>query len=769
MATPVSITKKLTLLMAGISAVSLILGAAAFASYEYVSLRRGLAQELTSEGAVVGLGATVPLQFENPGDAANVLATLEGSRHVIKAALYTAQGNLYAVYPRNLRPDDFPPRPTPGGEPIQITNGVMNLFTEIRTIDGLVGYIYIQSSMGELRSRILVALQIQFVILIAVFAVVFLVSSRLQRTVTDPILRLADTAQRVCDEKDYTIRVGQQGGPAEIVRLGESFNNMIVAAHDRDLKLIDHQNRLEAQVSARTDELIRVNSQLLVAKERAEDASTAKSAFLANMSHELRTPLNAILLYSELLQEDARDAGNAEAVGDLDRIRSSSRHLLTLINGILDLSKIEAGKMTLYLEDIDLGPLLADVAGTLQPLVEGKGNTLEIRQDASLRMLHTDLTKLRQILYNLISNACKFTEKGVITLEIARVGDEAHFRVRDTGIGMTPDQLTRLFQEFTQAEASTSSKYGGTGLGLTISKKICELMGGRITVESQAGVGTTFTVMLPVTVKETAEPPAEPAPLAGGSRRAKVLVIDDDPVMRDYLSRMLAKEGYWVATAANGSEGLQLAQKILPNVITLDVVMEGMDGWTVLGLLKAEPTLRDIPVVLLTLTEDHTKGYALGAAEFLQKPVTGEDLARVLKLHTEGGATPCVLVVEDDEITRSGLVAMFTRQGWRVLQAADGSEAITRLVHTLPDLILLDLLLPGMNGFALADELRRRPEWKDLPVVVLSSKDLSQEEEARLNAARVDRILTKGAHSKQELMEIVRTIVHQQLEPLPPA
>ncbi|MBI3131484.1 MAG: response regulator [Acidobacteria bacterium] len=518
---------------------------------------------------------------------------------------------------------------------------------------------------------------------------------------------------------------------------------------------------LERLVAERTDEVSRMNTALLLANEEVEQASQYKSTFLASMSHELRTPLNAILLYAELLWEEAEDAKDQDRAGSLDRIRSSGQHLLKLINGILDLSKIEAGKMTLFLEDIALGGLLADVAGTLQPMVEAKGNRIEVRIEPGLETLHTDLTKLRQILYNLISNACKFTEKGIIHVEAERIGDAAAFHVRDTGVGMTHEQLSRLFQAFVQAETSTSKHYGGTGLGLTISRRICELMGGTITVESETGVGTTFTVMLPLVVWETAvarESGTLPSDPEG--RKTIALVIDDDRVLRDYLTRTLGKEGFWVATASNGAEGLHLARKLHPQVIILDVVMEGMDGWTVLTELKQDPDLKNIPVVLLSMLDDQTKGFALGASMYLQKPVMGEDLAPILR-RLQGDRKVRALVVEDDEMTRSALATLLARQGWDATAVADTAEALESLRSVKPDCILLDLFLPGMDGFTLAERLRENSEWRDIPVMVLTSKDVSPEEQARLQAAQAGRILRKGAHSKQELADIIQSMVHE--------
>jgi signal transduction histidine kinase len=382
----------------------------------------------------------------------------------------------------------------------------------------------------------------------------------------------------------------------------------------------------------------RAEEELKRAMEAAEAANTAKSTFLANMSHELRTPLNAILGYSEMLQEEVVDIGQDYLVADLKKIHSAGKHLLSLINDVLDLSKIEAGKMTLYLETVEVKPLVDDVVSTVAPLVDKKANTLEIQADPDLGSMHVDVTKVRQTLFNLLSNACKFTEQGVIRLTARRFKEGGRdwltFSVADTGIGMTAEQLSKLFQAFQQADASTTRKYGGTGLGLAISKKFCEMMGGSIEVTSEYGKGTTFTMKVPARV---IDPKAAPEMTPSGAFRVSdlsggtVLLIDDDPTALDLLSRYLTKEGFAVVTAGGGEEGLRLARELKPIAITLDVKMPDMDGWHVLSALKGDPALASIPVVVVSMVDEKTTGYELGAAAYLPKPVDHERLAALLR------------------------------------------------------------------------------------------------------------------------------------------
>ncbi|HEX8324746.1 MAG TPA: response regulator [Tepidisphaeraceae bacterium] len=523
---------------------------------------------------------------------------------------------------------------------------------------------------------------------------------------------------------------------------------------------ITRQREIEEALRFSEEHLRHARDEAENAREQAEAANVAKSQFLANMSHELRTPLNAVIMYSELLQEEAEDLHVDSFIPDLEKIRGAGKHLLALINGVLDLSKIEAGKMDLYLETFDASGMVRDVAATVQPMVLKNGNTLELDLPPGLGTMHADLTKVRQILFNLLSNACKFTEKGVVRVKAGRdPGNDAflHFTIIDSGIGMTADQLARVFQPFTQADASTTRKYGGTGLGLAISRRFCEMMGGDLNVSSEPGRGTTFTVRLPAVtrkVEPAPEPKAEDNVAAG---TATVLVVDDDVTVRDVVTRALTEDGLRVITAADGEEGLRLARQRRPNLIFLDVMMPKMDGWAVLTALKAEPELADIPVVMLTIMNETEMGYMLGAAEYLSKPIDRDRLASVMAKHRKLTGASQVLIVEDDPTTRDVLSRSLVKQGWDVAEAANGRQALERVQQHEPALILLDLMMPEMNGFEFITELREHEQWQHVPVVVLTSKDLTPEERALLTG-KVERIVQKGAYSRESLLREVRKI-----------
>ena len=608
---------------------------------------------------------------------------------------------------------------------------------------------------------------------------------------------LAETENRLI----YELGNGQWDIPAlrtlleDIVPMSSVFNDFELA-HDfpaigwrvmllnaRKLQA-GHHGELLVLAMEDVTERRRAEEEVAKAKEASETANKTKSLFLANMSHELRTPLNAILGYSEMLQEEAVERELLEFGGDLEKINSAGKHLLALINDILDLSKIEAGKMELFLESFDVGAMIDEVACTFAPMVETNANKLHLKLAPDLGGMHADQIKVRQALFNLLSNAVKFTHDGDITLDAGRERMDGEdwivFRVTDTGIGLSPDQIVKLFQDFTQADASTTRKFGGTGLGLALTRRFCQMMGGDVTVHSTPGEGCVFTIKLPATVAvpipEIFTEQRGEAGLAssvcgideGGdvlSGATCVLVIDDDQTQRELMQRFLVAEGFNARVAASGEEGLRLARQLRPVAITLDVMMPGMDGWSVLSALKADAYLRDIPVIMVTMVDDPDRGVTLGAADYATKPVDRRRLAEILRKHTCGNPPCPVLLVEDDPSTRALTRKMLEREGWKVSEADNGRVALESMERERPRLILLDLMMPEMDGFEFAQRVRAHAEWRHIPIVVLTAMDLTAADRQRLNGY-VEAIIRKAGDSRSSLLNQVRDLLDDHRSPL---
>ena len=514
--------------------------------------------------------------------------------------------------------------------------------------------------------------------------------------------------------------------------------------------------------------LERSNVELATASEDAKAASNAKSTFLANMSHELRTPLNAVIGYSEMLLEDVDDGAvpPAEEMGaDLRKINAAGKHLVSLISDILDISKIEAGKMELHLERFDLRDAVGEVAASIEPLAAKNGNILKIdlQVEGETRL---DRTKLKQTLLNMLSNAAKFTKQGAITVTVSTQVDTTvewlEFSVQDTGIGMTEEQQSKVFEAFVQADNATSRRFGGTGLGLAISRKFCQMMGGDITVASELGKGSTFTVRVPRYVLESqleaSRARANPRVRAPNHVEQPVLAVDDDPQVLELIERTLTRENIPVVTAQRGEEALVLARRLIPRLITLDVMMPEMDGWSLLAALKSDRQLADVPVVMLTIVEDQTKGFSLGASDYLTKPFDRDRLVEVVHRLTDHQQAGAVLVVDDDEQARELIRRPLEREGYAIIEAADGQDALLQMEAHEPRLVMLDLNMPRMDGFEFLDAIRASPRFAEVPVVVVTATDLTSGDLSRLKD-RVERILAKSSYAPKELLDAVHRAV----------
>lgn len=735
------------------------------------------------DGVLMALGERLEMEADHARDVAAIMAQRTYKRALVAVALITIAGAIMtALVLRSIlvplgRVDKAMVQLTSGQENVELPPEGRDEFGRLaRTLRLL------RDSQAERRSLEAAAERQRNTVLTAIETIpdgfaFFDAKDRLvlvNHRYLEIFPELADlmTPGRTFEE---IIRAQAERGTADIGSEGvESWVNEAMRRHHEQQGMVERQfaNGTWLRIAKRktpergtvavyTDitDLKHRQAELEEARRGAEVASEEKSRFLASMSHELRTPLNAIIGYSEMLIEDATETGNPGFVGDLNKIMGSGRHLLSLINDILDLSKIEAGKMELYIERLSLKQLLVDVENTVAPLIAKNRNRLTVIASVEPDEIETDRTKLRQNLFNLLSNAAKFTDNDEIRLSVERLEDETgdwlEFSVSDNGIGMTQEQQAKLFQAFVQVDASTTRNYGGTGLGLAITQHFIRMMGGTIEVESEFGKGSIFRFRIPAQDGTQAAQNVAPSQEASSGRTRKtVLIIDDESPARKFMSDIIRGAGFDVVEANGGEQGMASIRKSRPDAVILDVIMPGQDGWSVLREIKSDKALCDIPVILATVVADREMGLAFGAADHLIKPVDPQQLIDTLNA-VAGNERHDVLIVDDDPATRELFRRVLVREGWRVREATDGRRGLEQLEAGRPTVMVLDLMMPNMDGFGLLRAIQERPNLAEIPVVIVTSKDLTHEELEWLGI-HASEVVRKGTRGRTDLIAALK-------------
>ena len=776
------IKRKLTLIIALISTLVLLLACALLAAYEIRTFRQGLMRDMTVLADVLSRNSTGALKFEDVEGAEKTLGALKAEPHVVAACLYGVTGSRFAGYVRAGAPPAFPLVPELAAA--RFEHGRLVLYRPVELDNKRIGTIYLETDLEGMYDRLKLYAGLVGLILVLSLAVTWALSSRLQEVISQPILSLSQTARQVSAQKNYSLRAEKKHAD-EIGLLTDGFNEMLASIEERDAALRKANMSLQTEVAER----LRAEAGLKLLNDTLEDrvaertaaaetASRSKSEFLANMSHELRTPLNSVIGFANILLKNKAANMRPEDLTFIERIATNGKHLLGLINQILDLSKVEAGKVELELEPVSLPALIQEIIGQFEGQLRGRSVKLLAELPQPMSSLETDAGKLKQVIINLVGNALKFTEYGNVTVRVTadeQTRQPIRIDVADTGIGIPPDRLNAVFEAFQQADSSTSRKYGGTGLGLTISRGLCQIMGYRLELHSVVDEGTTFSIVLPLkagaattpdvttTPVATVSPPpekAEPTVKIRPVQDRLVLVVDDEADSRILLGHLIEECGWRVLTTDSGEHALARAREVRPDLILLDLMMPKMDGWQVLTALKADPQLRDIPVVVASIAAKENRGTLFNAVDVLQKPVTREDILRVLK----SCARPKVLIVDDNPVDRRLMIESLQGDGLELRTAGNGLEALLSLEAFSPDLILLDLLMPEMDGMKFLTQLRQNPRHEHLPVVIVTAKELTAEEKIRLSG-QAQAVLQKADDLGGDLRRVLQEQFRRTMKP----
>jgi signal transduction histidine kinase/CheY-like chemotaxis protein len=762
-----SITKRLTRMNILVSGAALLIACAAFVAYDWITFREAMAHNLLIQAQIAGSNSVSALLFSDPKSAENTLSALKAAPNIVSAGIYTLDGRPFATYSRDASSQirTLPPV-LPGQTEIHsFKDGQLVVAHRIVFEGKPTSIVYIRSDLQEMNHRLKRYAVIAAIVLAASLIAALLMASRFQRAVAEPIVHLAEIARIVSRDKNYSLRATPTGNRDEPDTLIHAFNGMLGQIQQRDEALRDAHRELEQRVEARTAQLAAANKELERQNREVERATQLKSQFLASMSHELRTPLNAIIGFSDLLAEKTADHLTDKQKRFVGHVRNGARHLLQLINDILDLSKIESGLLELRRETFSISEAMPEVLSVIRPLAMAKKVCIEhVEENFSV---YADRVRFKQILYNLLSNALKFTpEGGRVRVDSSSNSNFVSISVSDTGMGIRPEDQQLIFEEFRQAGETTKGVKEGTGLGLAITKRLVERQGGTIRVTSELGKGSCFSFTLPV---GRSAPEVQPEVMPGhvsaidvGRERGKplVLVVDDEPPARELLASYLEGEGYAVTMVGSGVETVEKARQLRPDAITLDILMPGGSGFGTLSELKKTVETAHIPIIVVSVVDQKEMAFTLGAAEYLVKPVQKSALLEALRKHLRSNSRPSnnILVVDDDPEALDLIGDTLRSSGYTLHSVLSGKEALDLLSKVRIDAILLDLIMPEMDGFEVLHAIKDRSDLSEIPVFVVTAKDLT-EAENRMLKGEVRGLFRKDASWKADLLAELRKAV----------
>jgi signal transduction histidine kinase/DNA-binding response OmpR family regulator len=741
-----SIAQKLTWMNMLVSGTALLLACAAFMAYDTMTFRQSMVRNLSTQAQMIGSNTVSAVLFNDSQSAENTLSAFQASHNIISAGIYSQDGRLFASYSRDRRGllPELPSIPPRQIEFHQFKNNEIVLVRSIVFEGKKTSTVYIRSDVEELYQRLRRYAGIAALVMLACLIAALLISSIFRRAVANPIVNLAQVARIVSRDKNYSVRAAPGGTQGELAILIDAFNEMLTQIQKSEAALRKAHDGLEERVQERTAELEAAKKEVeafsesvLRAKEEVERASKFKDQFLSTMSHELRTPLNAVLGFSDLLTEERYGPLNDRQRRYIAHIHTGGKHLLTLINDILDLSKIEAGRLQLAIESVRVKTSFAEVVDAMRPLADKKSQSLVVNPTTDLSV-RADAVRFKQVLMNLIGNAIKFTpEGGRIELTAQPLGDVVRVDVRDSGPGIPPQEQQRIFEAFYRS-TQTGKGIEGTGLGLAITQRLVELHGGRLGLESRLGLGSCFYFTLPAVPSFEKDEVRKTRSGFGVGASPRILVIEDDLSAAQLLQSQLASSGYDVVLCDQRSRAVEMAAELRPAAITLDIMMKPVNGWELMSKLKSDARTATIPVIVVSIVDQPSTGALLGADEYVVKPVDKATLLaaveRCLNRRGQIGRERPILVVEDNSPTREFIAELLSKNGFLVNTAADGMDARDQVAASLPELVILDLVLPDVSGFQLLAEWRVNSRTADLPVFILTSKDLTAEEKDYIRA-----------------------------------